>query len=113
MPRRRHRRLFLLAMLAWLVMAFSAHAMPCGCTGTAAGMHHGMAMAHGLGHAQPDGHAHGHGACTCAVTCAAVAGVPLSSLPAHPLPVGANPPTAAPASVGDFAQTPLLRPPSA
>jgi hypothetical protein len=110
MPRRRHRRLFLLAMLAWLVMAFSAHAMPCGCD-AAAGMNVGMAMEHGPAHASPDGHAHGHGACTCAVACAAVAGVPLSSLPAYPLVTGANPPTAAPASVGDFPQTPLLRPP--
>lgn len=102
-------------MFAWLVMAFGAHAMPCGCAAAAAGMDHGMAMAHGGDHAQPDGHAHGHGACACAcaVACAAVAGVPLSSLPAHPRMAGANPPMAAPASVGDFPQTPLLRPPSA
>ncbi len=98
-------------MLAWLVMAFGAHALPCGCAAPAAGMDHSMAMAHGQDHAQPNGH--GHGACTCAMACAAVASVPLSSLPAHPLVSGANPPTAAPASVGDFPQTPLLRPPSA
>ena len=96
-------------MLAWLAMALSAQAMPCGCAGTAPGMDHGMAMAHGPDHAKTDG----RGACTCAMACAAVAGVPLSSLPAHPLVAGANPPTAAPASVGDFPQTPLLRPPSA
>jgi hypothetical protein len=113
MPSRRHRRLFLLAMLAWLAMAFGAHAMPCGCAGAASGMDQGMAMVHGPDHAKPDGHAHGHGACTCVMACAAVAGVPLSSLPAHPLVAAANPPTAAPASIGDFPQTPLLRPPSA
>jgi hypothetical protein len=113
MPRRRHRRLFLLAMLAWLVMAFGAQAMPCGCGAAAAGMDHAMAMAHGGDHARPDGHAHAHGACTCAMACAAVAGVPLSSQPRHPRVTGANPPMAVQASVGDFTQTPLLRPPSA
>jgi hypothetical protein len=107
---RRHRRLFLLAMLAWLVMAFGAHAMPCGAM--AACMDHGMAMAQGADHNQSDNHGHGHGACTCAAACA-VAGVPLSSLPAHPLVASANPPLAKPASIGDFPQTPPLRPPSA
>lgn len=100
MPRR-HARLFLIAMLAWLALASTAFAAPC--CNMATGHHHDMPMS---GHA-----AHGTDApCSCLHATAAV-DVAVPMLPATWQPPLA-PAAASLVAAVDVAWQPPLRPPA-